>query len=133
KRVALLQPNDRGTIRLPISAGVHQVDVAYLPMAPALGVDDLHSVWATSTAINSLSIRGPLDPTGRGDTPSRRKIFICQPQSTREEAACAERILRQLATRAYRKPVDQESLDILMSFYQDGRAKADFDTGIQYA
>jgi hypothetical protein len=133
KRVAMVQPDDRGTIRLPISGGLHQVDVAFLPVSAALGVDDLHSVWATSTAINSLSIRGPLDPTGRGDTPSRRKIFSCQPSSPSEEAACAQQILRQLATRAYRKPVDQASLDILLSFYENGRAQGDFDTGIQYA
>ncbi|MDR2212650.1 MAG: DUF1592 domain-containing protein [Pseudomonadales bacterium] len=133
QRVALLQPRDRGSVLLKLSAGVHQVDAAYLPLSAALGVDDLHSVWATSSGINSLSIRGPLNPSGPGDTASRRKIFICQPTAAAEEAACAERILRQLATRAYRRPVDQKSLDILLSFYAEGRGKGSFDTGIQYA
>jgi hypothetical protein len=133
KRVALVQPQDRGTIRLTLNGGLHQVDAAFLPLSAALGVDDLHSVWATSTGINTLSIRGPLEPTGPGDTASRRKIFVCQPEAVNQEAACAERILRQLATRAYRKPVNQESLDILLAFFADGRAKGNFDTGIQYA
>lgn len=133
ERVALLQAQDRGSIRVPLSGGVHQVEAAYLPMTPGLGVDDLHSVWASSTGINSLSIRGPLDASGPGDTASRRKIFSCRPVAPAEEQACAEQILRQLATRAYRKPVDQPSLDILLAFYEDGRAKGGFDTGIQYA
>lgn len=133
ERVALLQPEDRATIRIPLSGGVHQVEAAYLPMTPGLGVDDLHSVWAASTGIGNLVIRGPLEASGPGDTPSRRKIFICSPVAEAEEAACATQIISNLATRAYRHPVDQASLDILMGFYHDGRARGSFDTGIQYA
>lgn len=133
ERIALLQPEDRGTIRVPLTAGVHQVETAYLPMTPGLGVDDLHSVWAASTGIGTLVIRGPLDPAGPGDTASRRKIFTCTPVSEAEEAGCAAEIISTLATRAYRHPVDQASLDVLMAFYEDGRAKGSFDTGIQYA
>ncbi|HWK54096.1 MAG TPA: DUF1592 domain-containing protein [Hyphomicrobiales bacterium] len=133
ERVALLQPQDRGTIRIPLTGGVHRIDAAYLPLSPGLGVDDLHSVWATSTGLGNLSIRGPLDATGPGDTASRRRIFVCQPEAGPQEAACAKRILEQLATRAYRRPVDQPSLDILLSFYEDGRERGGFETGIQYA
>jgi len=133
ERVALLKAEDSATIRIPLGGGVHQVDAAYLPMAPGLGVDDLHRVWASSTAIGSMTIRGPLNPTGRGDTASRRRIFSCYPESTRRELPCAEQIMRKLATQAFRKPVNQESLDILLDFYRKGREKADFDTGIQYA
>jgi len=133
ERIALLQPEDRGTIRVPLTGGVHEVETAYLPMTPGLGVDDLHSVWAASTGIGTLVIRGPLDPVGPGDTPSRQKIFICSPASGAEEAGCAEQIISNLALRAYRRPVDQANLDILMEFYRDGREKGSFDTGIQYA
>jgi len=133
ERIALLQPEDRPTIRVPLSGGVHQVETAYLPMTPGLGVDDLHSVWATSTGIGTLVIRGPLEATGPGDTPSRRRIFICTPASAAEETGCAADIISNLATRAFRRPVDQPTLDILLQFYTDGRARGSFDTGIQYA
>ena len=43
--------------------------------------------------------------TGAGDTPSRREIFVCRPDSAAEETPCAEQILSRLATRAYRRPV----------------------------
>src|SRR5690606_5354482 len=75
----------------------------------------------------------PIAPTGRGDTASRRRIFTCYPESLAQEGACAEAILSQLATRAYRRPVDQASLEVLLDFYRKGREQADFDTGIQYA
>jgi hypothetical protein len=133
ERVALLQPRDRGTLRLALPAGLHRIEAAYLPRASGLGVDDLHTEWASSTAITNLSIRGPLSPSGRGDTASRRKIFTCYPDSTAGEPICAGEILRNLATRAYRRPVDDASLEVLMDFYRNGREKADFDTGIQYA
>lgn len=133
ERVALLQPRDRGTLRLALPAGLHRIEAAYLPLSQGLGVDDLHTEWASSTAVNSMTIRGPFSPSGRGDTDSRRRIFVCYPESVAQEAPCAENILRQLATRAYRRPVDDASLNVLLDFYRKGREQADFDTGIQYA
>ena len=133
ERVALLQPQDRGTLRLALPAGLHRIEAAYLPRASGLGVDDLHTEWANSTGITNLTVRGPIAPTGRGDTASRRRIFTCYPESLAQEGACAEAILSQLATRAYRRPVDQASLEVLLDFYRKGREQADFDTGIQYA
>src|SRR5690606_34241273 len=103
----------------------------YLPLTPGLGVDDLHAEWASSTGIGTLAIRGPLDPTGPGDTASRRRIFSCMPQNADEAPACAEQILRQLATRAYRRPVAAQDLDILLGFYQEGQARGGFEAGIQ--
>lgn len=133
ERVALLQPGERGNIRLALPAGLHRIEAAYLPRSSGLGVDDLHTEWANSTAITNLSIRGPLAPTGRGDTASRQRIFSCYPQSLAQEAPCAEEILRSLATRAFRRPVDEASLAVLHDFYRKGREGGDFDTGIQYA
>ena len=39
----------------------------------------------------SISVLGPYNPTGPGDTPSRRKIFICKPTAA---SGCAGRSLR---------------------------------------
>ena len=49
-----------------------------------------------SPLVASLDVRGPYDATGRGDTPSRRRIFTCRPapQSRAEqEERCATEIL----------------------------------------
>src|SRR5215831_9342659 len=55
--------------------------------------------------VKSLTVTGPFNPTGPGDTPSRRRVFTCHPSATSEEEGCARRILTTLARRAYRRAV----------------------------
>jgi hypothetical protein len=81
--------------------------------------------------IERFVIAGPYKATGPGDTPSRRKIFSCQPRAAKEEVTCARQILSQLARHAYRRPVNDSDLEPLLSFYQSGRnAGGSFDEGI---
>jgi len=83
--------------------------------------------------VKSLTIKGPFNATGPGDTPSRRRIFACRPTTAASEDGCARRILTTLARRAYRRPVGDRDLAPLLEFYRDGRKKGSFDTGIQLA
>ncbi len=87
----------------------------------------------TALEINKLVVGGPYNASGRGDTASRRKIFVCRPARPTEEAACARTILATLARRAFRRPVTSDDIDPLYRFYQDGRASGDFESGIQAA
>jgi mono/diheme cytochrome c family protein len=125
----------RGGIRLKILAGPQTIGVAVVRRANARGVDDLFSEHASAAGVNSLTINGPLNPTGPGDTPSRRKIFTCRPARPAEEVPCARTILSTLATRAMRRPVGQqeETVDLLLGFFESGRQLRGFETGIQYA
>ena len=50
---------------------------------------------------------------------------------TRED--CAREILSTLARRAYRRPVTDADLALLLPFYHDAYAEGGFDAGIQYA
>jgi hypothetical protein len=83
--------------------------------------------------IDSISIVGPHQITGRGDTPSRARIFTCRPSTPKEEEPCARSILTHLSRRAFRRPPTEADLRPLMSFYRDGRTEGDFDEGIQNA
>jgi mono/diheme cytochrome c family protein len=87
-------------------------------------------VPGTAPEVNKLIIGGPYQPTGRGDTPSRRAIFVCQPARPAQEPACARTILTRLAHRAFRRPVTSADIEPLYAFYQ--RA-GDFESGIQAA
>jgi hypothetical protein len=80
-----------------------------------------------------MTIEGPLVQTGSGETPSRRKIFICKPASASDEQVCATKILSSLARTAYRRPADQATMNTLMDFYKRGRAKGNFESGIESA
>jgi mono/diheme cytochrome c family protein len=136
ERVRLLgRDAPRGDATLRIAAGPQTIGVAVVRRANARGVDDLFSELAPSAGVQSLTINGPLNPTGPGDTPSRRRIFACRPAQPAEEAACARQILAGLASRALRRPVTRTdvTLDTLMDFFASGRTLRGFDAGIQYA
>ncbi|MES2625989.1 MAG: DUF1592 domain-containing protein [Pseudomonadota bacterium] len=133
ERVALLPAGSPPRITLSVAAGPHKIEAAFVPIEAPRGVDDLHSVWSESTVLSNVAIKGPLNATGPGNTPSRQKIFTCTPASVADEEPCARQILSDLAYRAYRRPVTDRNMDTLMTFYRDGRELRDFDTGIQYA
>jgi hypothetical protein len=62
---------------------------------------------------------------------SRARILVCKPSTAAEERPCAERIARTLATRAYRRPVNDADLQRLMKLYDLGRQDAGgFDSGV---
>ena len=84
-------------------------------------------------AVYQVSIVGPFDASGPGDTPSRRRIFISDPDGPDDEEECAKRILANLARRAYRRPVDDEDLQSPLEFYQRGHADGGFEAGIELA
>src|SRR5262249_13364632 len=90
-------------------------------------------VRARTPEIARLIVGGPYDPTGRGETPSRRNIFICRPNRTAQEAACARSILTNLAHRAFRRPVMSADVQPLLAFFQQRRLSGDFDAAIQAA
>ncbi len=132
ERVALLPAGAPNQVKLALTAGPHEVEAAFVKTQSPRGVDDLHNVWAASTSVGSLAITGPMNATGTGDTPSRRKILTCTPSSVAEEESCATKILGDLAYRAYRRPVSERAMETIMAFYRDGRETRDFETGIQY-
>jgi hypothetical protein len=118
--------------RLQVTAGPHTIGVA-MPENDSAGVDDVYAVYADNAGVTSVAITGPTNPTGPGDTPSRRKIFVCHPSSGEDEIACAKRILTSLATKAFRRPVRDTDLEILLGFYQEGRNSGGFEHGIEAA
>ena len=83
--------------------------------------------------VRELAISGPTNATGVSDNPVRSRIFICRPTSAEEEAPCARRIIRTLASRAYRRPAADADVDGLMRFYEDGAAEDGFESGVRMA
>ena len=79
--------------------------------------------------VATLVVNGPFNITGRGDTPSRARIFTCRPTSAAQEETCARTIFSKLASRAFRRPVTDADLRPLLNFFRDGRATGDFDDG----
>src|SRR5262249_25751721 len=82
-------------------------------------------------AITTLDIRGPFNPTGLGQTPSRQRIFTCYPKTTVEEDPCAEQILSTLARRAFRRPVTDADLASVRRIYASEKQRGGFEAGVR--
>lgn len=135
------------SVRVPLSAGDHVVGVSFprdvweeeslLPQPPhqARGQTDAFNANRMSYAgIREVYIEGPYETTGIAeDTPSRRAIFVCEPEHQAEEDECAAKILSRMARLAYRRPVEGQELRGLLDFYLMGREEGgSFDHGIQF-
>jgi len=132
--VRLTLQGGRGATRLKIAAGPHTIAAASVVRSHAGGADGVFHVETRTPGITQVTIAGPFNPTGPGDTPSRRKLLVCTPASPAGEDGCARTILSRFATHAFRRPVAPSSpeLDTPLQFYREGR-KRSFELGIERA
>ena len=134
------------TARVKVAAGPRQVGATFLKDSSTLLETQRQPYQArfnfyrhrrTQPAIFSVTIVGPYNPAGTGRTPSRERVFVCEPANVAAEEACARQIVRTLAKRAYRRPVDDVSLNGPMRFYRAARTEGGedrgFDAGIERA
>jgi len=138
-----LEIDARLTVHVPVKAGPHTVVATFLAEGEAQDDNILEPFERANLdpldfrglpAVDRVSITGPLNPTGVGDTPSRELIFVCRPTSHVDELPCAKKIIGTLARRAYRRPVSENDLETLLTFYQKGRNEGGtFDSGIEAA
>jgi hypothetical protein len=129
-------------VRVRVSAGPHRLGVTFVKQPSSLletkrqpyqARYNMHRHPRLTPAVYQISVNGPYESTGPGDTPSRRRIFISRPEHPADEDACAERIFRSLTRRAYRRPVTSTDLEKPMEFYRRGKAEAGFEAGVEAA
>jgi mono/diheme cytochrome c family protein len=133
---------ERLQVRVKVKAGQRPVGAAFLQKTAAQGANRLQSFQRSTLIatdhlglphVENITVSGPFNATGTIETPSRRRLFICQPAKAQEEPGCARRIISTLARRAYRRPVTDADMTSLMSFYDAGRREGAFDRGIELA
>jgi hypothetical protein len=129
-------------VRIPVKAGPHQVGVTFVKnpttlletrRTPYLARFNMHRHPRRTPAIYQVSINGPYEAKGAGDSPSRRRIFVSKPAKPEEDEACAKQILSALMRRAYRRPVTENDLEKPMAFFRKTREAENFDAGIETA
>ena len=148
---SLYQRDDRPAdadlfVRVPVGAGPHTVGAAFVSQGaelverhrqPFLKVHiTVGGDQRTQPNVYAITVTGPFDATGPGVAPSRRRIFTCRPAedaAAADERACAAEILSTLARRAYRRPATGADVDLLLGFFEDGRADGGFDQGVEMA
>ena len=130
------------TARIPISAGPHQIGVTFLKRPWGVLETDRQPYHAhynvyrhprVQPAVYEVSVRGPFNSTGPGNTPSRDRIFACRPEASPDEEICVRRILSGLMRRAYRREVSEADFDSPLEFYRRGRSEGGVEAGIEMA
>jgi hypothetical protein len=130
--------------RFPAKAGNHLIQIYFLQRnysteglheyyEPRTMLADIRDFKAGDPALSEFTIAGPFNATGPGNTASRRKILVCQPQNSAEEAPCAKQILARLARQAYRRPVSAADIGPLMELYTAGARQGGFEAGLTHA
>jgi hypothetical protein len=141
-----VSPRTQPELRVPVKGGPHDVTVTFLRRSPDL-IEQVREPFLNPEApsgtgggptgllpsVASVTIAGPFEATGPGDTPSRRRVFVCTPKRPADEAPCAKTILSALARRAYRGNATPENVRVLLDFYQKERTDGTFDSGIEFA
>ena len=133
-------------VRITAPAGTRVVGVSFVGkswehegvLQPALREYGATVTETTDTSLRpegpgleSVAIDGPYNVTGSGETLSRDKIFVCHPDRRTDEAPCVQTILSTLVRRAYRRPVTEDDIQLLLPFYQTGQAAGGFEAGVQ--
>jgi hypothetical protein len=154
-RAALIEINPAITLAkdgiktdpISVKAGPQRISASFVQKFDGPIEDEYHMVEQTlvDTQIGSLpgmttiphlhefSVTGPVKVEGVSDTPSRRKIFSCHPAPGADAIPCAKQIVSALARQAWRRPVDANDLEALLSFYQSGKNEGGFETGVRTA
>ena len=143
-----LTADDHLVLRAPVTAGPHVVTATFpvksFGVSESLSRPLLRSYPTPNSvaglpAVSRILITGPLGTAGRGDTPTRRRIFTCRP-ATAERAQAAEAAAPsgsskppELARRAYRGLGTDADVRELVGFYEAGRAAGGFEAGIEAA
>jgi hypothetical protein len=145
--LAAAQPviDKRMTGRVRVTAGPHDVGFTWKERPV-----QLQDVWEPSKRdsqevhfvagmpkLRTVSIDGPYNVKGVSEGPSRQRLFVCHPGGNQsggnlDDTSCANKILTNLAHRAYRRPVAVSDIEAPMSFYKGARQSGgSFDDGIR--
>ena len=129
-------------VRIPVKAGSHELAADFVKKPTAL-LETVRQPYQAhfnmdrhprvQPALYSISVVGPFDAKGPGETASRAKIFVCHPAKNADEDGCAHRIVSTLARRAWHKQVTEAELQAPLKFYADAKKDGGFEAGIEMA
>lgn len=119
-------------VMLPLDVSVDGVRVKTLEV-PSYRLSPRYSQQNFPRDLLQIDVAGPFSPSGVGRTPSRARVFPCNPRAASAQPSCARHIIATLARRAYRRPVTDADLTPLLRIYAAERVETDFEHGIEAA
>jgi hypothetical protein len=130
-------PDAHLRIRVPVKAGTRELAATFLKdtlikegIIDRVRGDDVLTYFE---GVGSITVAGPFNVQGSGNTATRDRIFICHPSAAAEQQACAKKILSNLAHHAYRRPVSDGETAQLLALYNEGARNGGFESGVRLA
>jgi len=130
-------PDAHLKIRVPVKAGTRELAATFLKdtlikegIIDRIRGDDVLTYFE---GVGSITVAGPFNVQGSGNTATRDRIFICHPSAAAEQQACAKTILSNLAHHAYRRPVSDGETAQLLALYNEGARNGGFESGVRLA
>lgn len=131
-------------VRAPVTAGPHELAVTFpdtgYPLfetvrEPYVSRFNIFRHPRTMPAVYQVTITGPFDPRGPGDTPSRRLLLapLQGASAVGDAEARARAVLAPLMRRAYRRPVSEADFRGPLALFREGLVEGDFDLGLERA
>lgn len=123
-------PYSEEEIRIDLPEGDHVFRAGFINDEFVKKLDDKEAFSDKKNKfIGMISFLGP--HASKGEKPSRKKILICDPKTG---DVCAEKIIAELAHKAYRRPVTKADTAPLMKFYRMAKTEGQTaEQGIQLA
>jgi mono/diheme cytochrome c family protein len=130
-------PDAHLKIRVPVKAGTRELAATFLKdtlikegIIDRVRGDDVLTYFE---GVGSITVAGPFNVQGSGNTATRERIFICHPSAAAEQQACAKKIVSNLAHHAYRRPVSDGETAQLLALYNEGARNGGFESGVRLA
>jgi hypothetical protein len=128
-------PDANLKIRVPVKAGTRELGATFLKdtvikegIIDRVRDDDVQTYFE---GVANITVAGPFNVQGSGNTVTRDRIFICHPSAVAEQQACAKKILSTLAHRAYRRLVTDAETAQLLALYSEGARNGGFESGVK--
>ncbi|MFM8617281.1 MAG: DUF1592 domain-containing protein [Opitutaceae bacterium] len=136
--------------RITVRAGTRDLGVTFLrapgvlletEREPTVSRFNMHRHPRTVPALYQVTVNGPLESRGPGETASRRRILgptaMFAPKgrtlTSDEEEKRAREILAPLVRQAYRRPVSAEDIERPLRFFRGGRKTGGPEAGLEEA
>ncbi|MGZ8919439.1 MAG: DUF1592 domain-containing protein [Limisphaerales bacterium] len=123
-----------------LSGGDHKFTVELQPLVQAAEGEtnkDRRERTFANLKINSLKISGPVDPKHWAKTPNYDRFFFREtpPTEAAERRKYAREVLARFTTKAFRRPVDDKTIDRLTSIAEEAYSHGgkNFEQGISHA
>lgn len=129
-------------VRVQVSAGIHDVAATFLKSSNSLLVRqrqplnvhyNMYRHPRLTPALYQLSINGPFEVSGSGESSSRRKIMTCVPESPEDAERCARQTISRLLRMAIRRPVSEQDLERPLRLFGETYADEGYEAAIEMA